>query len=54
MKLVKNVLMVINGVPTINLWWKNEEKRPILSEISEFIVLNGVFVKTKLIPQSPP
>ena len=29
-KLVKNVIIVINGVPTIYLWKKNEEKRGVL------------------------
>ena len=29
------MIIVINGVPTTCLWRKNEEKRPILSEISE-------------------
>ena len=37
-KLVGNVIIVINGVPTIYLWKKNEEKRLILSEISELNV----------------
>ena len=27
MKLVKNVIIVINGVPTSCLWMKNEEKK---------------------------
>ena len=39
MKLVKNVKIVINGVPTIYLWKKNEEKRLTLSEIIEFKVV---------------
>ena len=30
-KLVKKVILVINGVSTTYLWTKNEEKRPILN-----------------------
>ena len=33
-KLVKKVILVINGVSTTYLWTKNEEKRPILSVFS--------------------
>ena len=35
-KLENEVILVINGVSTIYLWRKNEEKGPILSEISVF------------------
>ena len=37
------MILVINGVSTTFLWRKNEEKRPILSEISVF----RSFLKTK-------
>ena len=33
-KLEKEVILVINGVPTTCLWRKNEEKGPFLSEKS--------------------
>ena len=46
-KLVKKVILVINGVSTIYLWTKNEEKRPILSVFSENsgnVGKNNIFV----------
>ena len=42
MKLVGNVILVMNGVPTIYLWKKNEEKRSILIGISELNVVQNI------------